>query len=450
MPTRSGLEYLLPRTIDPNMSVSDYDTYNIGPRTVLVVYAVGQTQYTKLLLDDIYDVDKQLMMEESYELIVRPMSLLTKQMMNGYHSAKCDALEEAIGRQDADIYLRGSDGIDIAVGRTQSELQASVRQLTIATLSNDTLQIVIKIHGFKAKRNDDESSVSDDNASNDSLKEDAIKFTGRYNASQFVQTRTSISKSDVKRKPTIKKEKQEADDEKGEANSMEDRLNSKDFHKIASIKLASRDETPEWYDILVAHGEMCGVFVPPLNSIIPGSIMGRYWSKKLLGETINGRHRTMESNVHKLLLTDGLFSKDCDEEYRDIVKESSDNGYAALNNILRSHHPRLTDKKVETKIPAQSVGTRFGRHVCAVQDHLFREETRGRIYSKYEALQLVIDTLHPAYHLDLKFGAEKEFDQTHYLKIASHSNYKCPNWEPLLPRGPVRCAYRRRSPLVLW
>jgi hypothetical protein len=229
------------------------------------------------------------MMEEAYELIVRPMSLLIKQMMNGYHSAKCDALEEAIGRQDADIYLRGSDGIDIAVGRTQRELQASVRQLTIATLSSDALQIVVKIHGFKAKRNEGESSGSDDNSSNDSQKEDAIKFTGRYNATQFVRTRTSISKSDIKRKSTIKKEKQEADDEKGEAYSMEDRLDSKDFHRIASIKLASRDETPEWYGILVAHGEMCGVFVPPWDSITPGSIMGQYWSKKLLGETIHGR-----------------------------------------------------------------------------------------------------------------------------------------------------------------
>jgi hypothetical protein len=416
MPTRSGLEYLLPCPIDYNMSVSDNDTYNIGPRTMLVVYAVGQTQYTKLLLDDIYDVNKQLMMEEAYELIFRPMSLLTKQMMNGYHNAKCDAPEEAITHQDADIYLRGSEGIDIAVGRAQRELQASVRQFTIATLSNDTLQIVVKENGFKVKMSDGESSGSDESASNDSRKDDAIKFTGRYNASQFVRTRTSISKSAIKRKPTIKNEKQEADDEKGDAYLMEDRINSKDFHQIASIKLASRDETPEWYDILVAHGEMCDVCVPTWDSIMRGSIMGWYWSKKLLGETIHGRRRTMESHVHKLLLTDGMFSKDCDEEYRDIVKASSGNGYAALHNISRSHHPRLTDKKVETKIPAQSIGTLFGHHVRAVQDHLFREETRGRIYSKYEALQLVIDTLHPSYHLDLKFRAEKEFDQTHDLE----------------------------------
>jgi hypothetical protein len=138
---------------------------------------MGQTQYTQLLLDDIYDVDKQLMMEEAYELIVRPMSLLTKQLMNGYHSAKCDALNEEIEHQDADIYLRGSDGIDIPVGRAQSELQASARQFTIATLSNDALQIIVTVHGFKVKRSDGESSGSDESASNDSRKYDAIKFT---------------------------------------------------------------------------------------------------------------------------------------------------------------------------------------------------------------------------------------------------------------------------------
>jgi hypothetical protein len=161
---------------------------------------------------------------------------------------------------------------------------------------------------------------------------------------------------------------------------------------------------------------MCGVFVPPWDSIMPGSIMGRYWSKQLLGETIHRRRRTMESHVHKLLLIDGLFSKDCDEEYRDIVKASVGNGYAALHNILRSHRPRITDRKVETHIPAHSIGTRFGHHVRAVQDNLFQEETRGRIYSKYKSLQLVLDSLHPLCHLDLKFRAEKEFDHIHELE----------------------------------
>jgi hypothetical protein len=165
----------------------------------------------------------------------------------------------------------------------------------------------------------------------------------------------------------------------------------------------------------MAHAEMCGVFIPPWDSIMPDSIMGQYWSKKFLGETINGRRRTMESHVHKLLLTDGLFSKDCDEKYRDIVKASRGNGYAALHNIMRLHHPRLTEKKVETRILAQSISTHFGHHVRAIQDHLYREETCGRAYTKYETLQLVLDTLHPTYHLDLKFRAEKEFGQAHDL-----------------------------------
>jgi hypothetical protein len=232
---------------------------------------------------------------------------------------------------------------------------------------------VIKVHGFKAKRNP--SSLSDseeESACNDSDQDEVVKFTGRYNATQFVRTHTTISKAAVKFKPAIKKEKEKADEEKGEAFSMEYHLNSKDFHKIVSIKLASREETPEWYGIFVAHGEMCTVFIPPWDSIMPDSIMGLYWTKKLLSETIHIR-RTMESNVHKLLLTDGLFAKDCDEEYRDIVKASGGNGYAALHNMLRLHHQRLTDRKVETKIPTQSISMRFGNHVRFIQDHSFLE-----------------------------------------------------------------------------
>jgi hypothetical protein len=384
--------------------MSDLGNDIIGPRTVLVMYAVGQTHFSKLLLQDIYNVESQSMEHNAYDMIIGPMTLLSKQMMVGQNNAKCTALDEVIQRHDVDIYLRASDGIDIAVGRGQSGLQASVRQFTIATLSDGLLQIVIKVHGFKAKRNPNSSSDSEEEStSNDSDQDEAIKFTGRYNATQFVRTRTTISKAAVKPKPSVKKEKEEADEEKGEAFSMEDRLNSKDFHNIASIKLASREETPEWYGILVAYGEMCGVFIPPWDSIMPDSIMGLYWSKKLLGETMHGRRRTMESHVHKLLLTDGLFAKDCDEEYRDIVKASGGNGYAALHNMLRLHHPRLTDRRVETKIPTQAISVRFGHHVRAIQDHLFREETRGRTYSKYEALQLVLDTLHPTFHLDLKF-----------------------------------------------
>jgi hypothetical protein len=148
MPTRSGREYLLNQTtshrcsVAPNhINTSEHDrgSNNAGLRTVLVVYAVSETKYTKLLLEGIYDTDKQILQHSDYYSIVSPMKLLVKQMMNGKSRTQCIALVEVIKRQDTDIYLRGSDGLDLAVGHTQSELEASVKQFTIVTLSNACL-----------------------------------------------------------------------------------------------------------------------------------------------------------------------------------------------------------------------------------------------------------------------------------------------------------------------
>jgi hypothetical protein len=119
-------------------------------------------------------------------------------------------------------------------------------------------------------------------------------------------------------------------------------------------------------------------------------------------------------------------SKDYNEEDRDIIKASGGNGYAVLHKDMRNHHPRLTEKKVETKIPSQGITTRFGHHVRAIQEHLFREDTRGRMYTKYEALQLVLDTLHPVYHLELKFRSEKEFGQGHDYEDSIPFNLQMP------------------------
>jgi hypothetical protein len=73
---------------------------------------------------------------------------------------------------------------------------------------------------------------------------------------------------------------------------------------------------------------------------------------------------------------------------------------------------------------------RFGHHFRAIQEHLFREYTHGRTYSKYEALQLVLDTLHRSYRLDLKFRAEKEFGQARDFKEAFPASFRCPSWAP--------------------
>jgi hypothetical protein len=305
---------------------------------VLVVYAIGVTQYTKLLLEYIFDVTTSIMAYDAYNVITLPMMALSNHMMNGQTNAKHTALGEAVHRKNVDVYLRGTYDIDIAVGRSQEDLEASVKQFVIAALSDSTLCIVVKIHGFKPKRIKCDVSDSNNSNSDRSESEESVKFTGKYNAAQFIRTCAVIPILAVKNKIFVKQEKYEADEAdegKGEVFSMEDRLKSKDFQMITSINLASREETPEWYGILVAHGEMCGVFIPPSDSIMPYSIMGQYWSKHILGEMIHGRRRMMESHVHTFLLTDGLFAKYCEKEYRDIVKASGGNGYAALRNMVR-------------------------------------------------------------------------------------------------------------------
>jgi hypothetical protein len=121
-----------------------------------------------------------------------------------------------------------------------------VKQFIIATLSDDPLHIVVNTHGFKTKQITGDLYVSDGSNSDKSKSEEPVKFTGKYNATQFFCTRTVIPRSAVKKRISVKQEKDEADEGKCEAFSMEDRLNSKDFHMIASIKLAYRKETPEW------------------------------------------------------------------------------------------------------------------------------------------------------------------------------------------------------------
>jgi hypothetical protein len=98
-----------------------------------------------------------------------------------------------------------------------------VKQFVISNLSNSPLHSVVKVHGVKPKRIKGDSSDSDDDSTSIKSENDApIKFTGKYNTTQFVHTRTFIPKSTMKEKVLVKQEKTEADDEKGNIFSLED------------------------------------------------------------------------------------------------------------------------------------------------------------------------------------------------------------------------------------
>jgi hypothetical protein len=71
---------------------------------------------------------------------------------------------------------------------------------------------------------------------------------------------------------------------------------------------------------------------------------------------------------------------------------------------------------VETKYPSQSITARFTQHIKDVQEYIDREAVRGRLYSRYDSLQLVLDSLHPSYHTKLKQQCEREFRHDHDME----------------------------------
>jgi hypothetical protein len=71
-------------------------------------------------------------------------------------------------------------------------------------------------------------------------------------------------------------------------------------------------------------------------------------------------------------------------------------------------HPRLTERKVETKIPSQGISTHGRSHIREIKEHITREETRGRHFTKYEALQLSLDTLHLSFYVSLSQVPDRE------------------------------------------
>jgi hypothetical protein len=56
---------------------------------------------------------------------------------------------------------------------------------------------------------------------------------------------------------------------------------------------------------------------------------------------------------------------------------------------------------------------RFGEHVKLVQQYIDREDMRGRTYTQYEGLQLVLRTLHVNYRVALTKRVADEFGVAH-------------------------------------
>jgi hypothetical protein len=121
----------------------------------------------------------------------------------------------------------------------------------------------------------------------------------------------------------------------------------------------------------------------------------------------------MEGHIYKLLFSDGIFASECHKEYLAIVKAARGDSYAALHDILHPHHPRLTELIVEVKYLSQTVIVHFGEHVKLVQQYIDRESMCSHHYTRYEALQMVLHSLHVNFHVTLTKRIAEELGVDH-------------------------------------
>jgi hypothetical protein len=84
-----------------------------------------------------------------------------------------------------------------------------------------------------------------------------------------------------------------------------------------------------------------------------------------------------------------------------------------LHNIMRSIHPNLIEKAVETITPYQGNMVTLAAHVRNMSNHLENEALRKRYYTKYEGLMMVVDSLYGRCRERLKQKVELSFTTKH-------------------------------------
>jgi hypothetical protein len=99
--------------------------------------------------------------------------------------------------------------------------------------------------------------------------------------------------------------------------------------------------------------------------------------------------------MSKLLSNPSMFPRDTfGNTMLDTITNVNVDGYAALQNIMRSVHPNLIKKVVGPIMPYQGNSVSIAAHVRNMANFLEKEQLRGRSYTQYESLMMVIESLH--------------------------------------------------------
>ena len=128
---------------------------------------------------------------------------------------------------------------------------------------------------------------------------------------------------------------------------VQHRVSGKDFLKTDSLCLTSVGNILTWYQTITNHGALFGIFIPPGHSLVPNEVMGNMWNVANAGAIKHAERPLMSGLIMKLLLDVKIYTKET-IHLRAIAEAADGDGYAALHNFLRPHHPRLSETLVES------------------------------------------------------------------------------------------------------
>jgi hypothetical protein len=81
MTTRSGSSY-------NNMSDGSITSERGVATTILITYAIGSTQHYPILLEDVYNMDTGMLVEDVMSVVIEPIEMLQTDMVEGWTDGK--------------------------------------------------------------------------------------------------------------------------------------------------------------------------------------------------------------------------------------------------------------------------------------------------------------------------------------------------------------------------
>ena len=182
----------------------------------------------------------------------------------------------------------------------------------------------------------------------------------------------------------------------------------KDFRKVVIPKFdaSKNDSFVHWYKLLVSTCLQWGVWCPPYESVQEENIYGCWWTS--LPQSVRNQQAFMGNLLYSLLIKPDTFPANS-RELEAVESSSANQGYHAIYNVLRLHHPILHSVySTANQIPQHRRTETFGLYLRRLQEFLARERLATRTYTESETLDLAVRNLSAEWRNDFRRLVERD------------------------------------------